>query len=219
MKSNSFQRLFFAFAALLLLTWVGCCPDCPPDPSEIPPDSDPQITLLAPSEAYALAYRGESVSITFRLDDNEQLIIPVVSQEMYFIRIFNGDPGLLTVGRDPQGGMPQLSRIDPTVDPATDFARTDISLAGETVLEANGLAKHPITGQLFALLTLQGQAGRELVTIDPVTAVATGIGNTGDQVGRTGAGRRNAHTRLPGNTAIGIGGKCCALLVAAQIVL
>lgn len=73
MKSSSFNHLFFAFAAVFLLTWMGCCPDCPPDPGELPPDSDPQITLLEPSEAYTLAYRGESVQITFRLDDNEQL--------------------------------------------------------------------------------------------------------------------------------------------------
>ncbi|MCB9233145.1 MAG: hypothetical protein H6581_15925 [Bacteroidia bacterium] len=72
MKRYSFQNLFFAFAAALLLTWTGCCPDCD-DPSEIPVDSDPQITLMSPSEAYTLAYRGQSVDITFRLDDNEQL--------------------------------------------------------------------------------------------------------------------------------------------------
>jgi hypothetical protein len=56
-----------------------------------------------------------------------------------------------------------------------------ITLAGRTILLGNGLATHPVTEQLFALLTLDGQSGRHLVTINPATGVATSIGNTGDQ--------------------------------------
>ena len=56
-----------------------------------------------------------------------------------------------------------------------------ITLAGKIVARGNGLATHPVTGQLFALLTLVGQPGRQLVTIRPATGVATSIGNTGDQ--------------------------------------
>ncbi|MGH9789293.1 MAG: hypothetical protein ACRD4U_11400, partial [Candidatus Acidiferrales bacterium] len=51
---------------------------------------------------------------------------------------------------------------------------------GLTINGANGLARHPQTGQFFALLRIDGQAGRELVTLDPATGVATSIGNTGD---------------------------------------
>jgi hypothetical protein len=56
-----------------------------------------------------------------------------------------------------------------------------ITLAGQVVSFGNGLATHPVTGQLFALLTLDGQTGRQLVIINPNTGVATSIGDTGDQ--------------------------------------
>ncbi len=69
-----------------------------------------------------------------------------------------------------------------TIDQTTGatLSSVTITLAGETVRGANGLATHPITGELYALLTLQGQTGRELVTINTTTGVATRIGNTGD---------------------------------------
>ena len=69
------------------------------------------------------------------------------------------------------------------VDPSTGgtVSSVPITLAGKVVSFGNGLATHPITGQLFGLLTLAGQSGRQLVTINPATGVATGIGNTGDQ--------------------------------------
>jgi hypothetical protein len=69
------------------------------------------------------------------------------------------------------------------VDPSTGdtVSSVQITLAGKIVSFGNGLATHPLTGQLFALLTLSGQSGRQLVTINPATGVATSIGNTGDQ--------------------------------------
>jgi hypothetical protein len=56
-----------------------------------------------------------------------------------------------------------------------------ITLTGKGVAFANGLATNPVTGELFALLKLDGQTGRQLVKIDPATGVATSIGDTGDQ--------------------------------------
>jgi len=56
-----------------------------------------------------------------------------------------------------------------------------ITLAGKTVLGGTALAIHPDTKELYAILKLDGQFGRELVTIDPDTGVATSIGNTGDK--------------------------------------
>ena len=56
-----------------------------------------------------------------------------------------------------------------------------ITLAGRGVSFANGLATHPVTGEIFALLKLDGQTGRQLVKINPITGVATSIGDTGDQ--------------------------------------
>ena len=70
------------------------------------------------------------------------------------------------------------------VDPSTGgtISSVPITLAGKIVSRGNGLATHPVTGQLFALLTLGGQSKqRQLVTINPATGVATSIGNTGDQ--------------------------------------
>ena len=45
----------------------------------------------------------------------------------------------------------------------------------------NYLATHPTTGELWALLKLAGQNGRELVIIDPGTGAATSVGDTGDR--------------------------------------
>ena len=69
------------------------------------------------------------------------------------------------------------------VDPLTGetISSVPITLAGRIVRSGNGLATHPVTGKLFALLTLDGQPGRQLVTINPATGVATSIGNTGDR--------------------------------------
>jgi hypothetical protein len=69
------------------------------------------------------------------------------------------------------------------IDPSTGstISSVAITLAGRGVAFANGLATHPVSGQLFALLKLDGQTGRQLVTINPYTGVATSIGDTGDQ--------------------------------------
>ncbi|APZ96389.1 right-handed parallel beta-helix repeat-containing protein [Fuerstiella marisgermanici] len=55
-----------------------------------------------------------------------------------------------------------------------------ISLSGETVLGATGLAVNPVDGVVYAMLRLQGRFARELVTLNTTTGVATSIGNTGD---------------------------------------
>ena len=69
------------------------------------------------------------------------------------------------------------------VNPSTGstISSVPITLAGRGVSFGNGLATHPVTGQLFALLKLDGQTGRQLATINPTTGVATSIGDTGDQ--------------------------------------
>ncbi len=69
------------------------------------------------------------------------------------------------------------------VNPSTGstISSVAITLTGKGVAFGNGLATHPVTGELFALLKLDGQTGRQLVKIDPATGVATSIGDTGDQ--------------------------------------
>src|SRR4030095_13551268 len=84
------------------------------------------------------------------------------------------------------GSLYSISRDDDLlrrVNPLTGatISSVAITLAGRGVSSGNGLATHPVTGQLFALLKLDGQTGRQLVTINPTTGVATSIGDTGDQ--------------------------------------
>ncbi len=82
-------------------------------------------------------------------------------------------PTLLSIDR----GRARLQVVDPTS--AATLASRDVTLAGETVYGGEGLAVHPATGELWALLGLAGQVGRELVTLDPATGVATSVGDTG----------------------------------------
>jgi len=56
-----------------------------------------------------------------------------------------------------------------------------ITLAGEVVIGGSGLARHPQTGTLFALLKLEGTSFRRLVTLDEWTGVATDVGDTGNR--------------------------------------
>jgi len=72
----------------------------------------------------------------------------------------------------------RLRVIDPTT--GATISSVTITLPGRMVTSGNGLARDPTTGKLWALLTLVGQTGRHLVTIDPSSGLATGIGNTGD---------------------------------------
>jgi hypothetical protein len=53
-----------------------------------------------------------------------------------------------------------------------------ITLAGYTVIGGSGLARHPETGVLYALLKVQGSSFRRLATLDETTGVATDIGDT-----------------------------------------
>ena len=70
-----------------------------------------------------------------------------------------------------------LRQLDPAT--GTTISSTMMTLAGQSINGATGLAKHPASLKLFAILKLQGVSGRELVTIDPLTGVVTSIGNTG----------------------------------------
>lgn len=77
---------------------------------------------------------------------------------------------------------PVLRTIDPSTGTTT--SSVAVTLAGETVKGGTGLAAHPATGELFALLKLTSSvpgepSSRGLVTIDPTTGAATLIGQTG----------------------------------------
>ena len=84
---------------------------------------------------------------------------------------------------------PELLSVSPrsavlrTID-AADGSTLDgvvITLPGEIVLGATGLARDPQTGTIYALLKLLGgMPARELATLDPDTGVATSVGDTGE---------------------------------------
>ncbi|MCP4548419.1 MAG: hypothetical protein GY835_18325, partial [bacterium] len=84
-------------------------------------------------------------------------------------------PTLLSI----DGFSGQLLIIDPS-DGSTQ-AVVSITLEGETVHGGNGLAADPVTGELWALLRIEGRGWRELVTINPSTGAARRVGNTGDR--------------------------------------
>ena len=92
-----------------------------------------------------------------------------VFAEHIFYTIGNGGPA----GQNDD----QLRIVDP--ETGNFVSQVTITLSSETVRNGHGLAVDPTTGKLWALLSIAGQPGRELVTIDPVTGVATSIGNTG----------------------------------------
>ena len=71
----------------------------------------------------------------------------------------------------------QLRTIDPNDGSTLDSVT--ITLAGEVVIGATGLATSP-NGVLTAVLRLDSDPlMRELVTLDPMTGIATSIGNLG----------------------------------------
>lgn len=79
--------------------------------------------------------------------------------------------GLITDGTD-------LIVVD--TDDGSEISQVNVSLAGESIENGNGLARDPIGGDLYALLDI-GEDGRELVIIDPSTGTATSVGNTTDK--------------------------------------
>ena len=64
---------------------------------------------------------------------------------------------------------------------ASTISAISMTLPGKTVLGGTGLATDPLTGELWVMLRVSGSFGRELVTINPDTGVATSVGNTGDR--------------------------------------
>lgn len=71
-----YQRIssfFLAFALVSVVLFSGCDPNKGDNPEDPPIDSDPLVTLISPSNGYALAHRGETVQIQFEIHDNELL--------------------------------------------------------------------------------------------------------------------------------------------------
>jgi len=77
----------------------------------------------------------------------------------------------------PRTPDPFLRTVD-SADGST-MGAVAITLGGEVVTGATGLARHPETGTLFALLKVEGSSFRRLVTLDESTGVASEVGDTG----------------------------------------
>jgi hypothetical protein len=75
----------------------------------------------------------------------------------------------------------RVLRIIDAADGSTVRTGPNITLAGRTLTGVTGLAAHPDTGALFALLRIQGRTFPDLATLHPKTGVATSIGNTSDK--------------------------------------
>jgi hypothetical protein len=60
------------------------------------------------------------------------------------------------------------------------FTSVTVTVPGETIDHGTGLASSPTDGKLYAVLTTNASAGRELDTIDPATGIATRIADLGD---------------------------------------
>jgi hypothetical protein len=103
------------------------------------------------------------------LEDHTDPLNPLDDAVLSLYSISHRDGYLRELGEDPYYGY------------FATISSVPITLDGEYVYGGNGLATHPLTQQLWALLQPSGHEwGRQLVTIDPVTGIATLIGNTGD---------------------------------------
>ncbi len=104
-----------------------------------------------------------------------------------------------------------LNAVLHTVDPtnATVLSSVPVTLDGFSINTCNELARHPITGDLYAIVRANPELGNgndRLVTLDPETGAATYIGDLGDRfaglaflrngslIGVTGDGANNDET-------------------------
>jgi len=84
---------------------------------------------------------------------------------------------LYSVSSDPLDNS--LRRLDPASGGTISFVT--MIATGKTIVSGTGLATHPLTGQLFGLLTFEDSPGGlpALVIIDPQSGAVAIIGNTG----------------------------------------
>jgi hypothetical protein len=81
----------------------------------------------------------------------------------------------------PRAPDPLLRTVDSADGSTVADESVAITLEGEVVIGATGIARHPDTGTLFAMLKLEGISFRHLVTLDEWTGVATSVGSTGNK--------------------------------------
>jgi len=118
-------------------------------------------------DLYRLTVGGEKTFIGSMDHDSKGLAFSLDGNTLFSIEKIDDDD--------------KLHIVDPS-DASSGGSTKTITLAGETVRGGNALVTHPTTGELWAVLKISGQDGRELVTIDPSDGVATSKGDTGERI-------------------------------------
>lgn len=73
MMHRKYSLVSQVVALVALLFFTACDPEKDDVKTDPPVDGNPQVTLLSPASGYALARKGETVSISFEIHDNELL--------------------------------------------------------------------------------------------------------------------------------------------------
>lgn len=91
-------------------------------------------------------------------------------------------PPALCGGGDKLYAVSSSDNLIRHVDPITHQTLAAVAMVAPsaTIKWANGLATHPLTGEVFVLLTVSGQTGRQLGKVVPATGAVSIVGNTGD---------------------------------------
>lgn len=79
---------------------------------------------------------------------------------------------------------------------------TGLTISGGTVTGAFALARHPLTGVYFAVVSTSFAAGRLLVTVDMTTGVCTLVGSLGDLVTSLAFGSTGTLYAVTGDAAV-----------------
>jgi hypothetical protein len=108
-----------------------------------------------------------------------------------------------------------LRRVDGATGATLDASVT-ISLPGNTVNGGTGLARHPSTGVLFALLKVSGNSSRLLATLNENSGNAVLVGDTGDSFSALAFGSDGTLYAVTGNATANPETLCTLSTVNAQ---
>jgi len=149
-------------------------------------DCNANIEIIC--EEFGKVYYEKPIGMTHYQDD---LLLITMDYNLYLLDTSGEltllgymDHGSKGLAFDDDGNLWSISAWDPYLyetDPADGsiLSSVEITLDGETIYGGFGLATHPDTGIMYALVTMDtNQEYRELVTIDPITGVATSVGDT-----------------------------------------
>jgi hypothetical protein len=95
---------------------------------------------------------------------------PAVAIASMLLSVSPGGPGA------PRSPDPNLRVIDASTGQTV--SAMPITLPGFAVVGGSGLARHPVTDELYAILKVQGTSFRRLVTVDELTGASTDVGDT-----------------------------------------